>query len=89
MLKEKIWCKYSVLPPSHLNLFEKKMTKRFSEVNKNLFELFNLLTYILTKTKEGNTHNSYVTRAVLLIFLLELEISGVAVQRIHQNSKKW
>ena len=30
------------------------------------------------------------TRAVLLmlIFLFELEISGVAIQRIHQNSKK-
>ena len=26
------------------------------------------------------------TRAILLIFLLELEISGVAVQSIHQNS---
>ena len=32
---------------------------------------------------------SLETRAVLLIFSLELEISGVAVQRIHQNSKKW
>ena len=30
-----------------------------------------------------------VTRAVLLMFLLELEISGVAVQSIHQNSEKW
>ena len=29
------------------------------------------------------------TRAVLLIISLELEISGVAVQRIHQNSEKW
>ena len=28
------------------------------------------------------------TRAVLLISLLELEISEVAVQRIHQNSEK-
>ena len=28
------------------------------------------------------------TRAVLLIYLLELEISEVAVQRIHQNSEK-
>ena len=28
------------------------------------------------------------TRAVLLILLLELEKSGLAVQRIHQNSKK-
>ena len=29
------------------------------------------------------------TRVVLLIFSLDLEISGVAVQWIHQNSKKW
>ena len=27
--------------------------------------------------------------AVLLIFLLELEISSVSVQRIHQNSRNW
>ena len=29
------------------------------------------------------------TWAVLLIFSLSLEISGMNVQRIHQNSKKW
>ena len=29
------------------------------------------------------------TLAVLLIFPLELEISGVAVQRIHENSERW
>ena len=34
-------------------------------------------------------NDSMETRAVLLIFLLELEISGVAVQNIHQNSEKW
>ena len=28
-------------------------------------------------------------RAVLLIFLLELEICGAAVQSIHQNREKW
>ena len=33
--------------------------------------------------------DSRETRAVLLTFSLELEISGVAVQRIHQNSQKW
>ena len=33
--------------------------------------------------------NSLETQAVFLIFLLELEISEVAIQRIHQNSKKW
>ena len=33
--------------------------------------------------------DSLGTRAVLLIFSLELEISGLAIQRIHQNSEKW
>ena len=32
--------------------------------------------------------NSLETRAILLVFSLELEISGVAVQEIHRNSKK-
>ena len=32
---------------------------------------------------------SLETRAVLLIFFLELEISGVAVQGIHKKSEKW
>ena len=32
---------------------------------------------------------SLETRAVLLILSLELEISGVAVQSIHQNIAKW
>ena len=29
------------------------------------------------------------TRAVLLIFSLELEIPVVAIQRIHENSERW
>ena len=33
-------------------------------------------------------NNSLETQVVLFIFSLELEISGVAVHRIHQNSKK-
>ena len=33
--------------------------------------------------------DSQETWVVLLIFSLELEISGVAVQSIHQNSEKW
>ena len=33
--------------------------------------------------------DSLETRAVLLIFSLELEISGMAVQSIHHNSEKW
>ena len=33
--------------------------------------------------------DSLGARAALLIFSLELEIYGVTLQRIHQNSKKW
>ena len=33
--------------------------------------------------------DSLETRAVLLIFLLELEIAGAVVQSIHRNSEKW
>ena len=33
--------------------------------------------------------DSLEIRAVLFTFLLEHEIFGVAVQSIHQNSKKW
>ena len=33
--------------------------------------------------------NSQETWVLLLIFSFELEISGVAVQRIYQKSKKW
>ena len=33
--------------------------------------------------------DSLKTWAVLLIFLLELEMSAVAVQSMHQNSEKW
>ena len=44
----------------------------------------NLLEYSHKKWKD-----SLETRAVLLIISLQLEISGVAIQSIHQNSKKW
>ena len=33
--------------------------------------------------------DSIEKRAVLLIFSFELEIAGIGVQRIHQNSEKW
>ena len=36
-----------------------------------------------------NRKGSLETRDVLLIFSLELKISGVAVQRMHSSSKKW
>ena len=48
--------------------------------------------YLKVTTEKNHSHKkrkySLETRAVLLIFSLELEISGVAVQSIHQNSEK-
>ena len=41
------------------------------------------------KNSQKKRRDSLETRAALLIFLLELEIPGVAVQSIHQNSRKW
>ena len=38
---------------------------------------------------EKKQKDSLETRVVLLIFLLELEMSGVVVQQMHQNTKKW
>ena len=44
---------------------------------------FAVLQHNLKKRK-----NSLETRAVLLVFWLELEIPGVAVQETHRNSKE-
>ena len=43
-------------------------------------------SFLHSHKKQKNTLD---TRALLWIFSLELEISGVAVQSIHQNIKKW
>ena len=49
-----------------------------------LGSIFSRFDHIYKKRKD-----SLETQAILLILLLELEMSGVAVQTIHQNSKKW
>ena len=41
------------------------------------------------KHRHKKRKDSLETRAVLLIFSLKFEISGLAVQSMHQNSKKW
>ena len=45
--------------------------------------------YYYCKHSPKKWKDSQETRAILLIFSLEFEISGVAVQSIHQNSEKW
>ena len=44
--------------------------------------------FVVLQHNHKKLKNSLETRAVLLVFWLELEISGVAVQEIHRNSKK-
>ena len=48
-----------------------------------------LLIWVTSICSHKKQEDSLETRAVLLIFSLELEIFGVAVQSIHQNSEKW
>ena len=63
----------------------------------NCNQLFGVVESFLFRSNSNTVQNhghkkqkdSLETRAVLLIFSLELEISGVAVQSIHQNSEKW
>ena len=38
---------------------------------------------------ESTYLNSWKHRSYLLIFSVKLEIFGVAIQKMHQNSKKW
>ena len=58
---------------------------------KSRFEFFFQKSYIVTQHNHSHKKwkDSLETRDVLLIFSLDLEISAVAMQSIHQNSKKW
>ena len=62
----------------------------------NFFWLAQWINIILKELKDNYSKHSHKkrkdsleSRAVMLAFLLELEISGVAVQSIYHNSKKW
>ena len=44
---------------------------------------------VLRNHSHTKRKDSLETRTVLLIFLLELEMSRVAAQVAHQNSEKW
>ena len=48
-----------------------------------------LMTDNLLYHSHKKRKNSLETRVILLIFSLKFKISGVAVQSIHHNSKKW
>ena len=53
--------------------------------NTNIIESIKMISNHSHKKRKDTLE----TRAVLLVFSLELEISGVATQGIHQNSEKW
>ena len=59
--------------------------KRCLNVQLKKFAVCNNVCFHSHKKRE----DSLETRVKLLIFLLELEISVMVVQSIHQNSKKW
>ena len=54
-----------------------------------LFFSLRTQTNTLLEHSHKKREDSLETWAVLLIISLELETSGVAVQSIHQNTKKW
>ena len=54
-----------------------------------LFFSLRAQTNTLLEHSDKKRKDTLETRAVVLIISLELEISGVAIQSIHQNSKNW
>ena len=65
------------------------------ELQRRLIQLKVCYKFYYSVSKEASHHShkkwkdSLETRAVLLIFFLELEITTVIAQSIYQNSKKW
>ena len=84
------WLKWN-----NCKLKKEKVIKRFWLILKSSQSGWISFLYIFQPFKVRYCHshrkqnNTLETRAVLLIFSHELEISGVAKQSIHQNSKKW
>ena len=68
-------------------LFKKKLSKRSYYLN------FTYSSWIFVLTLCNHSHkkwkDSLETRLALLMFSLELEISGVTVQSLHKNNEKW
>ena len=90
--KNLLWQVFTLWLIKSLNLFfELDMTRRYFTVfaiksqPREVTAVWNIKRKLFIKKRK----DSLETRAVLLILLLELEISGVAVQSIHQSSKKW
>ena len=54
-------------------------------INSNSFFFFTLILHIFIVIKNGKIDKSRNMGRIVVIFL-ELEISGVAVKRMHQNS---
>ena len=67
----------------------KKKSRRFSEkLQRAAFELRFTLYWSINYHNHKKRENCLKTPAVLLIFSVELKISGVAVQSINQNGEK-
>ena len=79
----KMFCTFLRKHPTNVINFEEKMLTLTSRA-----KIASACDSMLHHS-HGKLKDSQETRIVLLIFSLELEISGVAVQDIHQNSEKW
>ena len=83
-------CLLKNIPQSKLQLIN---FDKFAEFSNDQIKIMISFLQRITEDHDYHSHNkrkdSLETRALLLIFSLELEISGVAVQRIHRNSEKW
>ena len=71
---------------SYLNFYKHFLHFKLLASNTTKNEIIHLNSWHHSNRKQKN---SLKTLVVLLIFLLELEISGMTLQRIHQKSKKW
>ena len=71
---------------SYLNFYKYFLPFELLANNTIKNEIINLSSWHRSHKKKKD---SLEIRVILLIFSLELEISGVAVQRILQNSEKW
>ena len=79
-------------------LFFRKYRQKLELLLIHLFNYYSLIQngfwrcleyFFLSNHSQKNRKDSLEALAVPLKFSLELEISGVAVQSIHQNSEKW
>ena len=90
LVKQKIFYPYEYM--SDFQKFKEEVPSKekfYSSLTVEEYEHVLKVWNILKQQSHKKRKDSLEARAVLLMFLLELEIFKVAVQGIHQNSHKW